>query len=251
MAVMTVRQRIATTGGLVAFLCLLLAARAASAQSLTVLPVTFQLPPGQAAAALTLVNGGSRPTSIQVRAFAWSQSTGDDQLTPSTELLASPPLATIAPGASQIVRLVLRRPPQDREATYRILIDQIPPPAEPGVVHVVLRLSLPVFAEAANRTAPARLQFQLRRDATEAYLVALNEGERHQAVRDIVLTTSDGRKLKTEPNASPYVLAGASRRWRIPAQTPLPAAGETVRLTANADTSTGTIDQSIPVVGGR
>lgn len=249
---MTVNQRITTTGRLVAFLCLLLAARAAGAQALTVLPVTIQLTPGQTATALTLINRGSRSTAIQVRAFAWSQPAGEDQLTPSTELLASPPLATIAPGASQIVRLVLRRPPQDREATYRVLIDQIPPPAEPGVVHVVLRVSLPVFAEATTRTAPPRLQFQLRRDAKGAYLVALNDGGRHQILRDIVVTTSDGSKLKAEANASPYVLAGASRRWRIVAQAPLPlpAPGKTVRLTANADTSTGAIDQSIPIVGG-
>jgi fimbrial chaperone protein len=248
---MTIYQRIAATGRLVAFLGILLAARAASAQSLTVVPVTFQLPPGQAATALTLANGGSRATSVQVRAFAWSQSAGEDQLTPSAELVVSPPLATIAPGASQIVRLLLRRPPQDHEATYRILIDQIPPPAEPGVVHVVLRLSLPVFAEAATRTAPAHLQFRMTRDADEAYLVALNDGGRHQAVRNIVLTTSDGRKLKTEANASPYVLAGASHRWRISARTLLPAAGETVRVTADADTGTGTIDQSIPVTVGK
>jgi fimbrial chaperone protein len=243
-------RRVATIGMLVAVLSLALAAPAARAQALSVLPVIIQMAPGQRAAALTLVNQGSVQSAVQIRTFVWSQPGGHDQLTPSDELLASPPLATIPPGGTQIVRLALRQPPQGHEATYRILIDQIPPPAEPGVVRVTLRLSLPIFAEGETRVAP-HLQFHIERDAGQSYLVALNDGSRHETLRDITLTTSDGNKLTTEAHASPYVLAGATRRWRLDAQTPLPARGGTVHLSANADTSTGVVDQAVPIVEGR
>jgi Pili and flagellar-assembly chaperone, PapD N-terminal domain len=95
---------------------------------------------GPDGASLTVKNEADAETSLQVRAFAWSQSTlGDERLEPTTELMASPPICTITAGASQGVRLVW--PPQGGEASYRILLDQIPPPAAPGTVRIALRLS--------------------------------------------------------------------------------------------------------------
>jgi fimbrial chaperone protein len=219
----------------------------ARAQSLTVLPVTIQMAPGQMAAALTVINQGDRETSFQVRAFAWRQSGADDQLSPTDELLASPPLGTIAPGASQVVRLVVRQPPQGREATYRILLDQIPPPAEPGVVRIALRLSIPVFAVPATRVV-AHLLWRVESRGGQTALVAVNDGTSHLVMRDIALRASDGTALQVAANLSPYILAGSTRRWRI--LTPrLPLApGAIVRLTAN--TNGGTVDQQVRVDAG-
>ncbi len=84
----------------------------AAGQALTVLPVHVQIPQGQKAATLSVTNAGSAETSIQIRAYAWSQPNGDDQLTSTDAVVVSPPIATIAPGATQIIRLVLRRTPE-------------------------------------------------------------------------------------------------------------------------------------------
>ena len=210
-----------------------------------VIPVNVQLPPGQRATTLTVTNQGNSETAIQIRAYAWNQQEGTDQLTTSDAVLVSPPLTTIAAGATQIVRLILRQQPKEREATYRILVDQIPPPAEPGVVHVVLRLSIPIFAQPVNRVVQ-HIQFHVECNAGGVYLVALNEGGRHDAIRDVVLVTSDGRKLTAAVNKSPYILAGATRRWPITTQGSLPLPSETLRLTAHADSSV--IEQQVSVV---
>jgi fimbrial chaperone protein len=240
-------RSVARANALVAILLVFLAAGAANAQSLRVLPVNIQMLPGQRATTLTVINEGSAATAIQIRAYAWSQPDGTDQLTASDELLASPPLASIAPGATQVVRLMLRRTlPQGREATYRILLDQIPAVAMPGVVQIVLRLSIPIFAEPAARVAP-HVQFHIERDAEQAYLVGINDGLRHEAIRDAVLSTGDGRTLMTGSNASPYILAGATRRWPIAAQESQPITNETLRMNAHADA--GAIEQQVRVVG--
>ncbi len=223
-------------------LFLLLAGLAAGAQALSVLPVNIFLSPGQKATSLTVTNQGTAETAIQIRAYTWSQKGNDDPLIATDALVVSPPLARIAPGAAQIIRIILREPPQGQEATYRILIDQIPPPAEPGVVHMVLRLSIPIFAKPMTRAFPD-VQFHLERDAGEIYLVALNAGLVHETIRNIVLSTSDGRKLKPDPSSSPYVLSGATRRWHIAAQDSLPLTSETLQLTAHADA--GAIDQQV------
>ncbi len=203
-------------------------------QALAVQPVTVHLAAGQRATTLTVTNQGPGETAIQIRVFNWSQDGGKDELTASDVVLASPPLATIPPGGSQIVRLMLRRSPEGREATYRILLDQLPPPAVEGVVRVVLRMSIPIFAQPPNRVAP-RMEFRLEREAGQVYLVGANNGLRHEVFRDIVLTTREGMKLRPEKSASPYVLAGATRRWAMVPESQAPVVDETLHLTAHGD----------------
>ncbi len=224
---------------------LLVSASTSGAQSLKVVPVNIPMGPGEKAATLTVINDGGTATAVQIRAYDWNQPDGKDQLKSSTDVLASPPVATIAPGDSQVVRLVLRRSPQGREATYRILLDQIPPPAEPGVVHMVLRLSIPIFAQPLTR-AVAHVRFHIERGAGQVVLVGINDGLRHEAIREIELMTSDGRTLKPVAGTSPYILAGVTRRWAIAEQGAMPLTNETLRMTAQTDA--GKLEQQIRVV---
>jgi fimbrial chaperone protein len=234
--------RVAAAGALAGALFILPFVDAARAQSLTVLPVTIQMAPGQMATTLTVINQSDSETSFQARAFGWSQpGAGNDELAATNDVLASPPLATVAAGATQVVRVVLRKPPQGKEASYRILLDQIPPPATPGTVRIALRLSIPILAAPATRSAP-HVQWRVE----GAHLVAVNDGNQHETVRDIALATAGGSALKVETSVSPYILAGATRRWRILPQSPTP--GVTLRLTAHADS--GAIDQPVPVGAG-
>ena len=90
------------------------------------------------------------------------------------------------------------------------------------------------------------LQFHVEMKAGQIFLVAVNNGLRHDVVRDIELSTSDGRKLKLVPGTSPYILAGASRRWNITAQGPLPLPSDTLTLTGHSDS--GALEQQVRVV---
>ena len=240
------RGRAAAFAAAAVLILSLLVAGAAGAQSLKVLPVNIQMSPGEKAATLTVTNDGNAPTAIQIRAYDWKQVDGKDTLTASSNVLASPPVATIAPGDSQVVRLVLRRPPEEREATYRILLDQIPPATEPGVIHMVLRLSIPIFAQPTTRAVP-RLQFHIETEVGKIYLVGTNDGLRHEAIRNLELSTTDGRKLTPDSGASPYILAGATRRWAFAMQGMQPIANEVLRMTAQADS--GKIDQQVRFAG--
>ncbi|MCL4525891.1 MAG: fimbria/pilus periplasmic chaperone [Gammaproteobacteria bacterium] len=223
-----------------------LAVGVASAVSLTVLPVTIQMAPGQRTTALTVINHGHREIAFQVRAFAWTQLNGHNKLAPTAELLASPPLGTLAAGGRQIIRMELRRPPQGREASYRILLDEIPPPAVPGMVRIALRMSIPIFAEPQTRVAPHVL-WKVDSSDGQSFLVGVNEGTRHETLRDIKLQVPGGGTLKVESNINPYILAGATMRWHIVTPSPPLAPGAVLQLTAS--TNTGHIDQSVRVVG--
>jgi fimbrial chaperone protein len=222
----------------------LAAGTAAYAQALTVLPVNITLPPGQLAGTLTVINKGTDQSSVQIRAMAWSQPGGVETLTPTEILLVSPPIATIAAGSSQVVRVVLRKPETTTEGAFRIILDQIPPAASPGTVRIALRLSIPVFAEPSARAAP-HVTFTIQNDGDHTYLMAANTGSRHDSVRNLALTTSAGVAVPTAKDGSPYILADSTDRWEITAKGELPAGGSSLHLTGMADT--GVIDELVPV----
>jgi len=170
-------RHMAAARALAAIFVFQLSGLAAGAQALSVLPVNIFFAPGERATSLTVTNQGKAETAIQIRAFDWSQKGNDDQLAPTGVVVLSPPIAKLAPGATQVIRIVLRQSPATSEATYRILVDQIPPPAEPGVVHMVLRMSIPIFVQPAIRSF-ADVQFHLERSDGQIYLVGFTEGKR-------------------------------------------------------------------------
>lgn len=220
----------------------------AAGQALSVVPVNVFFTPGQNAKTLTVTNRGDRETAIQIRPYAWNQPDGSDQLDATHALVISPPIVTVPAGASQLVRLLLKQPAADKEETYRVILDELPPPAESGVVHVVFRLSIPIFSGPPKPTQPD-VKFHIEYADGQVYLVAINEGRRHESIRDIELSTSNGSKLKPDTGLSPYILAGATRRWHIAASGSLPQPDDILRLTARADA--GAIEQQVRVAAKR
>src|SRR6202165_3538316 len=78
------------------------------AGSLSVTPIRIELSSAQRSVALTVRNEGNQPTVVQAQLVAWSQADNDDRLEPTTDVLASPPIFTVAAGTSQVLRIALR-----------------------------------------------------------------------------------------------------------------------------------------------
>ncbi|WP_165838762.1 fimbrial biogenesis chaperone [Roseicella frigidaeris] len=200
----------------------------ARAASIEVAPVVIALAPDQRSAVVTLTNRSGEPTAAQLRAFAWRQSATQEELAPTEELLVSPPVFRLAPGASQVVRLVLRPAAAAAERSFRLLVDELPPPI-PGAtgVRMALRLSLPVFAP-PPAAPPAALAWRL---SPEGRLSVTNTGQRHERLTELRLTAADGSVIPLQAPATPYVLAGAERHWVLArAQRP----GQAMRLAGRA-----------------
>lgn len=215
----------------------------ADAQSLQVSPISVDFAPGQRATTLSVTNKGDTRTALQVRPFAWGQPLGEDVLLPTADLAASPPMAEIEPGETQTFRLVLRTAPQSQEASYRLLLDQLPAAASPGTVRVALRISVPVFAK-SNARADRKLSWKVVVAQGSASLVAENNGGEHVRVINPILTEAGGRRLELKGPPNPYILPGMRRSWGIVAGNGLQT-GSTVHLTAMSNE--GTVDALVPV----
>jgi fimbrial chaperone protein len=114
------------------------------AGSFSVNPVQISLPDGQRAASLSIKNSGAAPVSIRAQALDWSQTGGIDRYAPTSDVIVSPPIFTIAPGATQLVRVGLKEGSGGR--AYRLILEEIPTQKKvAGQIQVTLRLNLPIY----------------------------------------------------------------------------------------------------------
>lgn len=211
----------------------------AQAAAIEVAPILTELAPGQAIGVLTLTNRSAQTAAAQVRSFAWSQSAAADQLVPTEELLVSPPIFEMAPGAAQTIRMVLRGRPLPGERAFRLLVDEIPPTGTPGMVRLALRLSLPVFAY-GQHAAPARLEWRI----ADGALLVRNRGARRARLTDLVAVPADGSQLALTAPENPYVLAGQERRWAIRGAMPQP--GRPLRIAGTTEAGPFTVQVGPP-----
>ncbi len=223
-----------------------LALGSAQAASFSVVPVRIFMKPGDKAIAVTLVNNDSTPVLLQAETFDWDQDAlGNDQLTPSEDLILSPPIVQLAPNQQQVVRVaLLRAPDPDRQLTYRLLLREVPKPADPArgiTLPVSLAVSLPVFmtppqAEAKVDCALVKwtrpVPEALRSRAPQIAARCTNAGNATRQVRQARVVAAD--KTLASSLGSSYVLPG--RAVEIPiAKASLPAAGAAVGLQVELD----------------
>jgi fimbrial chaperone protein len=189
-----------------------------AAANLQISPVMIQLRAGQGATGINMQNLGEAAVYGQVRVYQWDQKDGDDVLTPTQDVVASPPIIQIGAKSSQIIRLV-RRSEQlpASELTYRILIDEIPKEDGPASgVDIRLRYSVPMFVlPADDRAAPALAWAVFKKDGVWMLRVR-NSGTQRAQIGALELSNAAGKQFEIASGLFGYVLAGKVREWRLP-----------------------------------
>ena len=219
----------------------------ARAGSFQVNPIRVEMSKGATSASITLRNDGDEPIVVQSSVVGWSQDNGQDAYAPTSEALVTPPIMTVAPGASQIVRVGLRRGPDpQRELTYRVYLQEVPPPPKPGFtgLQVALRVGLPVFVP-PTATAIRRLEWstQIRPDGIA--LTAQNTGNVHVQVTDYELRLPGASETLARESSLMYVLAGQRRQWNL--SVPADRLKSVRELRLKAFTDAGEIDTAVNV----
>ena len=207
-----------------------------SAASLQVTPTTAEIVAGNSATTLTLQNPGKFPLKAQIRVMRWSLVNGEDHLEPATEVVASPPMMSIKPNADYVVRLVrLSKQPVAAEETYRVLVDEIPDPAQraAGTVTLAFRYSIPVFF-LAGPAAKSDLTWSFQSRSGKIFVSATNTGTRRVRLADLRIDNGKGKPLMITKGLAGYVLARSSKSWVAPGGAVL-SAGVPLQVTAMGD----------------
>lgn len=220
---------------------------AAWAGAFEVNPIRVDLSPAVRSAAVTVRNSGADAVVVQASVQAWSQQDGKDVLAPTSEVLVSPPIATIAPDQEQVIRIGLRRAPDaQHELSYRLFVQEVPPPPQPGFqgLQVALRVGLPVFVE--PRTGPAKATLvwdaQMRTPDSVSLKVA-NKGTGHIQISEVAMYLPGGKDPVAAHSSLAYVLPGQSREWDLALKQR--GINKTDRLRLKVSTDSGSVDTEI------
>ena len=202
------------TGALTALLMLGMTAPS-QATSLQVAPVLLEVPAPGAASKLTLKNRGSELIKAQIRIFKWVQRNGKDELIPTRDVVASPPLAKISPNGSNIVRIVrVSKKPVTGEEAYRLIVDQLPNKSSKSGIAVKLqmRYSIPVFF-GGNSAEEPKLAWTVRKNGS--HLVVQNTGKKHVRVSELTIKSKTGKRIGAKNGLVGYVLSNSMANFKI------------------------------------
>ena len=218
----------------------------ALAGSFQVNPVRLDLSSKATTAALSVRNTGTEPVVVQINVDGWTQDDGKDVYNPTREVLVTPTVVTIPPSAERIIRLGLRRAADPKlELSYRLFLQEVPPPPKPGFqgLIVALRVGLPVFVQPAQAEAAPRVAWSAKAlPDNKLEITAANEGNGHLQLSEFALSAGGNDAVGSHTGLT-YVLPGQRRSWIVPLSAPLSAA----RLQLKAVTDAGNLQAEVPL----
>jgi fimbrial chaperone protein len=212
--------RISSCGATVVLALLLLGGplvRPAAAANFNVNPTQVFLSSKATSALVTVRNDSAEPLRFQLSVFAWEQSpSGELELTPTDDIVFFPALLTLNPKEERRVRVGRVTAPGEREKTYRIFIEEMPPLQAVGTsggngVQVLTKMGVPVFVRPAREAATAALG-NLEQRAGEVHFTLSNSGTVHFVPNQVTVRGLAGASTVFEQKLDGwYVLAGGHR----------------------------------------
>jgi fimbrial chaperone protein len=220
--------------GLLAASCISFAAGAATASSLSISPISVEVPTPAGASRITLENDGTDPVNAQVRVFKWVQRNGKDELVPTRDVVASPPAIKMLPGKKTLIRVVrVNKAPIAAEETYRLLVDEVPQPAKEGqrAVSFTIQYSVPVFFQPVN--GRQQLSWNARIAQGKLVVEAANAGTRRAKLSQMKIGLPDGKAINVSEGLAGYVLTNSRKVWLAKPRALKP--GSKITITAQSE----------------
>jgi fimbrial chaperone protein len=209
-------------------------------QNVEISPTTLNLSGPGSTTTCTVFNNAGAPASSQIRLRGWNQSYGQDVLTETSDVVASPPFMSLNPGDSQIVRVAnLTAQPGPAEMCYRLLLNELPNPGSltNSGIKMLIAFSLPVFV-AGTDAMPPQLTASFAQDVEgKPVLHFTNTGDIHARLAELSYTVGN-EQVFTIPGLAGYVLAHSNRDIALPVMAMPPKNGVLKGLTQLQTTPT-------------
>lgn len=211
----------------------------------TVNPVRIQVSASRPNAILQVVNREDDPVTLQAHIVSWSFDGQKDVYVDNDEVMLNPPIAVVAGHRAQAIRMGLRKlNDSSQERSYRLILEEVPPPPKPGFVGVrtILKISIPIFVAPKTNVAP-RLNWQaVKISDTQVKLIATNQGSAHIQIKS--MDVSGAQSVQPYMKSAPtYILPNQQRQWVIDDER---ARGET-RMKVTGVTDAGALHETIEI----
>ena len=168
-------------------MCALFSMHPTHAGSFNVNPVQIHFNKDQKIETLTITNYDSTPLTVHLKVKKWDQKNGQNIYTDTKDLFMAPPIATIAPNSSQIIRIALKTQRHDHnENAYRLFIAEIPIIESHKVtqtgLNFTLNISMPIFVKSLNDVS---LEPEFQASISQGQLRLKNIGHKHGHLKSI------------------------------------------------------------------
>lgn len=206
-----------------------------SAGQFGVSPIRIDLDRSARNGAITVTNDEEAdPLRAQLKLFEWTQmSGGKDEYKEVEDLVYFPRLMALEKGEQKVVRVGLRTPAIEREKTYRLFIEELPPPPAAGGARVAIavRFGVPIFVKPIKEEAKGEID---KIDMVKGVLRigVRNTGNVHFAIASI--TAASGTAFSKEASGW-YLLAGVDREHTIEVPTAACATLKQIDVTVKTD----------------
>lgn len=214
-----IKRQIALCGLSTLLFALMILTSPSHATGFSVSPIKVNLTPeNNKVMSLKIHNSSEELVSIQAELMSWDQKEGKDIYESKTrEVLVTPPIFTVPPGETQIIRVGLRRAVDlKQELSYRLFLQELPPPIpdKTNGLQMVMRMSLPVFVAPATGPVGSDLSWRIHQvNKHNLILESYNHGNGHAQVTELRLKLPDGQELVQKNNT--YILPGSKKEWPI------------------------------------
>jgi fimbrial chaperone protein len=216
----------------------------APAAEVQVNPVVVGLSPAARSAIVAVRNQGTETARFELQARSWGQEpTGEMVLAPTDEIAVFPPVLVLAPGEERNVRIGAVAPFGAVEKTFRVFLQEMPPPETPeggSRIRVLSRIGLPVFLAPGRPVERFKIGAISARGGKASFTL-VNEGNVHARPVAVKLAGlgRDGKELFEVDLPAWYVLAGGRRDYEaaIPADACASLAELVATVSFNAERS--------------
>ncbi|MFC4424665.1 molecular chaperone [Deinococcus navajonensis] len=170
----------------------------------------------------TMLNSTATPARFTVEAKVWKIVDGQAVLEETRDLIVNPATFTVAPGATQLIRVGVRKKPGNSELSYRIVVRQeaiegVPLPkvnssfgeGRSAAMNVSVVFSLPIYV--TPPAARAQVAFKAAAQGSDVVLTVQNTGTRRAVYRNVLLT----RGGITQSAQVIAALAGSSQTFTL------------------------------------
>lgn len=179
-----------------------------AAAQVAVSPVRVDLSDRQNKDVVRITNQESAIRSFEVEIVAWSQTDKRREVySPTEDLIAVPPLFTLAPGEEQVVRIgMLTEADPAIERSYRMFVTELASPqeeAQSGVgIKMRLQFGIPVFVAPTALPSASLDYFDSMRIDDQFFMHLRNHGNTHVKISEVRYQAPG----KEEPVSSPAVI---------------------------------------------
>lgn len=190
-------------------------------------PVVVSLSPAARSGMIAVRNQGTTTVRFEIQTRSWNETpAGQMELGATSDLVVFPPVLTLGPGEERNVRVGVASPSSFGavERSYRLFIQEMAPPEQPGgaaQVQMLSRIGIPVFLAPARASEKAVVSGLAAKAGTVTFRL-VNEGTVHVRPGSVKVVgrAAGGASVFEVDLPAWYVLAGGHREYTatIPAE---------------------------------